>query len=142
MPYRSTQSGLVTVIVMAAVLAATLPFEVAGGLAAVAALELLIVGAIAIMLWSLTISITDEAIEWWFSFGILRQRIPRADIASAGVGKTTLLNGVGIRTDGRNVLWNVRPGGTLEIVRQDGRKTRIGVNDPTAAAAALRTNAS
>ena len=52
---------------------------------------------------TMTIDVSDNAVEWWFTFGILRQRVSMSEIRFATSTRVTLLNGLGIRTNGKKI---------------------------------------
>lgn len=78
---------------------------------------LLIVG---IVFSTITISITDEHVEWWFTLGILRQKLALSQIEFAISEKVTLVNGLGVRTNGRNWLWIVNGSSVVSFNLKDG----------------------
>jgi len=63
------------------------PDVLLGGLAAVFV-------AILVVFWSLTVQVTDEALEFWFGPGLLRKRVPLGEIVVA-VQRLRLRRGAG-----------------------------------------------
>jgi hypothetical protein len=86
--YQHTQRGAVLLLVLSA--AAIVCVYMPTLLPAPQAL-LLLVGAVlcacAVLFSSLTIQITDRALRWYFSFGIIRKEVPLAEIRSAEVAR-------------------------------------------------------
>ncbi len=138
--YQKTQPG--TAIVAA----------ILGGLAIVAltmlqrgSSELLLaVGILLLVLMiafsSLTIRVSRSGVEWWLSFGLLRQRIPLTDIDDVSGRKVTLLHGLGIRTPNfRDWMYIVSGSKAVDVRRRDGRHVVLGSSDPSAVMQAIDT---
>jgi hypothetical protein len=85
---------------------------------------------IGIVFSTMTIAVSDEAVEWWFTFGILRQRVPMSEIQFATSTRVSLLNGLGIRTNGRDWLWIVSGSDAVTLELRNGKK--IGLGSPEA----------
>jgi hypothetical protein len=79
---------------------------------------------------TMTIDVSDDAVEWWFTFGILRQRVAMAEIQFATSTRVTLWNGLGIRTNGRDWLWIVSGSNAVTLELRNGKK--IGLGSPEA----------
>ena len=75
---------------------------------------------------TMTIDVSDNAVEWWFTFGILRQRVSMSEIRFATSTRVTLLNGLGIRTNGRDWLWIVSGTDTVTLELRNGKKIWLG----------------
>jgi hypothetical protein len=84
---------------------------------------------IGVLFSKMTIAVFAERIEWWFAFGFLRQTIVTSRIDSAGTKRVSLLNGLGIRTDGRNWLWTVGGNAAVTFTLRDGRQVSLGSPD-------------
>lgn len=65
-----------------------------------------------------------------FGIGLIRKKFPLADIASHAIVKNPWYYGWGIRRTPSGWLYNVSGLHAVEIIMKDGRKYRIGTNDP------------
>jgi hypothetical protein len=79
---------------------------------------------------TMTIDVSDDAVEWWFTFGILHQRVAMSEIQFATSTRVSLLNGLGIRTNGRDWLWIVSGSNAVTLELRNGKK--IGLGSPEA----------
>ncbi len=138
--YRHTQRGTVMIVGMAllaiffAFMAYTLPSPGRWG-ALVAVLGLII---LAWLFSSLTVSISDGQLQWRFGPGLWRYRMALADIASVSIVRNSLLNGFGIRIRPGFRLYNVSGLDAVELQLKSGDIRRIGTDDASGLAAALR----
>jgi hypothetical protein len=135
--YRHTQIGWVILGVMAAILAfvwSRLPPEVA----AAAGFPLLLVAALTLLVFSaLTVEVDAEAIRLRFGIGLVRKRIPLAEVRSWREVRNPWYTGWGIRLGPGYVLWNVSGRDAVELALASGRCFRVGTDEPAALAAAL-----
>jgi hypothetical protein len=81
---------------------------------------------IGIVFSTMTIDVSDDAVEWWFTFGILRQRVAMSEIQFATSTRVTLWNGLGIRTNGRDWLWIVSGSNAVTLELRNGKKIELG----------------
>ena len=135
--YRHTQIGWVILGVMAAILAfvwSRLPPEAA----AAARFPLLLVTALTLLVFSaLTVEVDAEAIRLRFGIGLVRKRIPLAEVRSWREVRNPWYTGWGIRLGPGYVLWNVSGRDAVELALASGRRFRVGTDEPAALAAAL-----
>lgn len=82
----------------------------------------------AFFLASLTIRVSDDAVEWWFTAGLARQKLAIAEIRHVSA-RTIIPLGWGIRTNGRDVRYIVTGRKVLAIERKDGRCIEIGASE-------------
>jgi hypothetical protein len=85
---------------------------------------------VGIVFSTMTIDVSDDAVEWWFTFGLLRQRVAMSEIQFATSTRVSLLNGLGIRTNGRDWLWIVSGSNAVTLELRNGKK--IGLGSPEA----------
>jgi hypothetical protein len=85
---------------------------------------------VGIVFSTMTIDVSDDAVEWWFTFGLLRQRVAMSEIQFATSTRVSLLNGLGIRTNGRDWLWIVNGSNAVTLELRNGKK--IGLGSPEA----------
>ncbi len=127
--YRRTQAGTAIVAFVLVALAGEAVLAWIHGWSPVLAVVFVVLSACGITFSTMTIEVTDDGIAWWLTFGILRQRVSMPDIQSAVTRRVTLLNGLGIRTDGRNSLWIVGGSEAVELTLLDGRRIALGSPD-------------
>jgi hypothetical protein len=135
--YRHTQVGWMILGVAAALalfLLSRLPTEtmVAArvALVAVAAPLLLVFSA-------LTVEVDREAIALRFGIGLVRKRIPLADVSAWQAVRNPWYSGWGIRLGPRGVLWNVSGFDAVELTLPGGRHFRVGTDEPAALVSAI-----
>jgi len=135
--YRHTQIGWVLLAALAA--GAGVVIFAAGKTgwspAASAVLSMLI--AVALLFCTLTVSIRDGEIECRFGPGLIRKRIPLSDVRGARPVRTAWYQGWGIRLTSDGWLFNVSGLDAVEIEQADGKRVRIGTNEPQALAHAI-----
>lgn len=128
--YQRTQPGFAMMIAILIVLAIEAlvslgrPFSIAS--IAVA----LFLFALGLIFSSMTIAISEENLEWWFAFGAFRQKLPLNQIVIAVSDRVTFLNGLGIRTNGRDWLWIVNGATVIRLDLRDGRTISLGTAEP------------
>jgi len=136
--YRHMQIGWVLLLALAAgagvVLFATGKTGWSG--AASAVLTLLIV--VAMLFCTLTVRIGDGEVECRFGPGLIRKHIPIAAIRGTRTVRTHWYQGWGIRLTSDGWLFNVSGLDAVELELADGKRLRIGTDEPQALAAAIR----
>ncbi len=95
---------------------------------------LLLVGAVlsacAALFSSLTIQVTDQALRWAFSLGIIRREVPLSEIQTAEVTRTRVIHGWGIRATSRGRLYNVSGFDAVAVRLKNGRGIILGTDQP------------
>jgi hypothetical protein len=143
--YSHTQTNRhfgVVFLVIAVVMAVTLymlpPRDAVGP--GVVGFVVLAVLAVAISVFSsLTVQVDDEALTFGFAFGVLRRRVPLADIAAAERITVPWWFGAGVKLSRDAVSYLVAAGPAVAIrLKSGGREIRLGSNDPDTLVAALR----
>jgi hypothetical protein len=102
---RHTQPGWVIVLVLAAtafVVTASLPKEAP----AAASVALAFLGLALLLFAALTVEVDLESIRVWFGSGLIRKRIPLAEVRSWRAVRNPWYRGWGIRAGPRGWLWN------------------------------------
>ena len=135
--YRHTQVGWAVLVAAGAVLAfvwATLPPEAA----AAARFPLLLVAALLVLVFSaLTVEVDEDAIRLRFGIGLVRKRIPLAEVKGWREVRNPWYTGWGIRLGPGYVLWNVSGFDAVELDLATGRRFRVGSDEPAALLAAI-----
>jgi len=135
--YRHTQVGWAILAALAAVVALVwvkLPPE-----AVVAArFPLLLVAALLLLVFSaLTVEVDGDAIRLRFGIGLVRKRIPLAEVKSWRAVRNPWYTGWGIRLGPGYVLWNVSGRDAVELALTSGRRFRVGTDEPAALVSAI-----
>ena len=135
--YRHTQIGWVILGVLAGIGVLVAPRLPAGGFG-VAGGPLLAVLAVLLLLFStLTVEVGKEAIRLRFGVGLIRKRFELAEVRGWEAVRNPWYCGWGIRLGPRGVLWNVSGYDAVELILADGRRFRIGTDEPDALVAAI-----
>ncbi|RUQ33022.1 MAG: hypothetical protein EKK68_04670 [Candidatus Competibacteraceae bacterium] len=128
--YRHTQFG--TVIVLALILAAgfTVGMEVLTGVAPLAVIGVALMGVFLALFFSLTVEIDATHLTFRFGIGLIRQRIPLAEIVAVKPVRNTWLYGWGIHCTPHGWLYNVSGWEAIEITLVTGKRFRLGTDEP------------
>lgn len=136
MTYQHTQVGywmFLTTGLLAAVIAARVQSLTIFGVMC------LIMTAAAALVGTLTTSIDDESVRVHFGpVSLVRERFALTDIKSARTVRNSPVYGWGIRYIPHGRLWNVWGLDAVELQLADGRRFRIGTDEPQALLNALR----
>ena len=128
--YRHTQFG--TVIVVSLLLSAVL-FAGLGmmtGLMPLAVIGPVLMAVFLALFYSLAIEIDATHLRFRFGIGLIRKRIPLAEIADARPVRNTWLYGWGIHRTPHGWLYNVSGGEGVEIALASGERFRLGTDEP------------
>ena len=87
---------------------------------------------------TLTIRVDDDWLECRFGVGLIRRRIRRADIGEVQSVRNPWWYGWGIRLTPHGWLWNVSGLSAVELTLANGKKFRLGTNEPDELEKALR----
>lgn len=134
--YRHTQVGWAIVFVLAAIallMAASLPAEArAAARAPIAVLALVL-----LLFCALSVEVDLESIRVWFGPGLIRKRIPLAEVAGWRAVRNPWYVGWGIRAGPHGMIWNVSGLDAVELDLSDDRRFRIGTDEPEALVTAI-----
>jgi hypothetical protein len=130
MHYKHTQIGYFMIVcgAIALVIALEVFFRKAtltsmlGGLAAI----FVIIGLFA----TLTVEIRDGLLRFRFGLGLIRKKLKIAEIESCEVVRNPWYYGWGIHATGKGWIYNVSGFEAVEIFMSDGRRLRIGTDEP------------
>ncbi len=140
--YQHTQRG--TVMIAALILSAVVCGSVAWFNTTPArwvplALAILFV----VMTWlfsSLTVTVDGDEVQWYFGPGAWKYTLARGDVADVSVVRNNPLSGFGIRMRPGFRLYNVSGLDAVELRLKSGEVRRIGTDDASGLAAALRSS--
>lgn len=86
---------------------------------------------------TLTIRVTDRALEWAFGC-FVRRSVPVAEVLGAEATRTRWYEGLGIHWTRRGWLYNVAGCDAVLVRLKSGRQVLLGTDEPEALAAAIR----
>jgi hypothetical protein len=96
--------------------------------------------AISLVLFhSLTLRVSRDGVSFAFGPGLIRKKIPLSDIESARAVKNHWYHGWGIKKISGGWLYNVSGFDAVELLHKNGRKTRIGTDEPKNLLAAINS---
>lgn len=85
---------------------------------------------VGVLFSSLTVSVDSQALRWHFGPGFWRKRVPLAEIAGVEAVRNRWWYGWGIRAIPEGWLYNVSGLDAVEIGLTNGRRIRIGTDEP------------
>jgi hypothetical protein len=135
MTYRHTQVGTVIIgaVVGMALITLLILVPAAGSIAWLALAVLAITGAVLATFFSLTVEIDKSTLTCRFGVGLIQRNILLSDIDHARAVLNPWFVGWGIRwIPGGYWVWNVSGFQAVELTMKDGRRFRIGTDEPEA----------
>lgn len=136
--YRHTQIGYLLIAVLGGALIGMGALAGATGWPIV---SLLVVAVLALCLFTfstLTVIITDTALEFHFSARLLGRRLNLDAIHSERIVRNPWYYGWGIHATPEGWVYNVSGVKAVEVTLRDGRRYRIGTDEPDEMVARLR----
>ena len=135
--YTSTK-GLLLFVPIAAIIAGSSLFAAREPAPAIALLVVLVFVAFVVAIFStLTVEVTDRELVFGFAFGVLRRRIPLADIVRAQRVTLPWWYGTGVKFGPRRTSYLAWPGPAVAVELKNGRTIQIGNEDADALLAAF-----
>lgn len=128
--YRHTQVGWVVLVSLLLALAVMRPLLQSQDMAWVVALVAGLLALVGAVFGALTVTIDAERIVASFGIGLVRRRIPLADIRTFRRVRNRWYHGWGVRLVPGGWMYNVSGLDAVELVLRDGRRFRIGTNEP------------
>jgi hypothetical protein len=135
MTYRHTQVGTVIIgaVVGMAFITLLILLPAVESLSFVAVGILAMTGAVLAMFSSLTVEIERNTLSCHFGVGLIRKSIPLSDVGESRTVTNPWFVGWGIRwIPGSYWVWNVSGFQAVELTMKDGRRFRIGTDEPEA----------
>lgn len=136
---RQVLWGLWVVLPATAALTLVLAWPANGG-AERAALAALVLGQLAVLagMSHFELSVDAEAVRWRYGlFGWPNWTLPLADIRQVEPARSSWIEGWGIRRTKEGMLYNARGPGTVRLTLKDGRRLRLGSDEPERLAAII-----
>jgi hypothetical protein len=139
-PYSHTQFGFMIfgVLVAAALIGLILAVSLAEARPVLSVIAGFLI-FVTLLFGSLTIKIEGEYLECRFGLGLIARRIKLADIRDAQPVRNRWWYGWGIRITPHGWLWNVSGLDAVELTYHDGKKFRLGTDEPEELAFAIRS---
>jgi hypothetical protein len=94
---------------------------------------------ILLMMSALTVTIDHQFLRVRFGPGVFFKKFPLSEIAACGSKYKTFIWGWGIRYYFGGWLYNIAGFNSVEIIFKNGKKARIGTDEPEKLAAAIQT---
>jgi hypothetical protein len=85
---------------------------------------------VAILFFNLTIQLRAEWLECWFGPGLIHRRIRLGDVRHACPVRNRWWYGWGIRLTPHGWMWNASGLSAVELTFANGRKFRLGTDEP------------
>jgi hypothetical protein len=130
MSYSHTQIGYVTGGAGALATAWLAVLARHGGLGGIGLVLLVLMGAVTILFSTLTVTVSDEELRFYFGPGFWERRFPVEDIERVEVVRNSALHGWGIRYTHHGWLYDVSGLRAVEIVVRGEEQLRIGTDEP------------
>lgn len=135
--YRHTQVGTVVLVSVGASVVLLASLMTIAGVHPVAVAVLMLLLVCLALFPSLTVEVTDVAVEVRFGLGPVGRRFPVSAIEQARIVRNRWYYGWGIRWFPRGWLFNVSGLDAVELVMRDRRVYRIGTDRPEELLAAI-----
>jgi hypothetical protein len=132
MRYRHTQFGWITVGTCGAVLVlfGCLPLPARVPREAFFVGPMLVILVVILLFGALTVEVDDTTVLLRFGIGLVRKHLSLADVASCRSVRNKWWWGWGIRLTPGGWLYNVSGLDAVELVLKNGKKFRIGTDEP------------
>ena len=142
MEYHHTQFGTVIIFGVGIVIAAILVhFLVSGSIDPIEAIVAILFLLTLFLFASLTVEINRGSIVCRFGPGLIRKEIKLSDVTDARPVINSWIAGWGIRwMPGQYMLWNVSGFQAVELMLTNGKRFRIGTDEPDSLVQAIQIN--
>ena len=142
MEYRHTQIGTVVIAALGAAIVLVLAPSLMN--VPIHPIQTSVVVVLVIVLglfYSLTVEIKENFLECYFGPGLISRKILLSDIIEARAVRNPWLVGWGIRWyPGKYWLWNVSGLQAVELLFKNGKRFRIGSDEPESLVQAIQNN--
>lgn len=128
--YRHTQSGAVVVGSLAVSALMLAGLGLAFGVPVLLYGGPVMMGIVALLFHNLTVEIDATHLRFRFGIGLIRKRVPLAEIVEAKPVRNSWLYGWGIHRTPHGWLYNVSGWEAVEITLTSGKRFRLGTDEP------------
>ena len=144
MAYRHTQIGWAMIVILGVIIAILAGAAAAsGGFASVVLFSVVVLLAVCLVLFiSQTVIVDDEHIELRMGPGLIRRRIPVAEVESVDRERLpwwAVAYGIRMSVDGKRQLWRVSGSDTVDLRLSGERRLLITTDEPDALATVIRS---
>ena len=136
--YRHYQSPRWFMLIAAPVFSCIILFLVTTGSFSIAWTVILIGLIVGTLFWGLTVEVNKDIIRLSFGFGIIHRSIPRERIATVTQVRNRWWYSLGVRLTPHGWMWNISGLDAVELTYHNGKKFRIGTDEPEALLEALK----
>ncbi len=136
--YRHYQSPRWFMLIAAPVFSVIILFHVTIGSFSIAWIVILIGSIVGALFWGLAVEVNKDIVRLAFGFGIIHRSIPRERIAAVTRVRNRWWYSLGIRLTPHGWMWNISGLDAVELTYHDGKKFRIGTDEPEALLEALK----
>ena len=136
--YQHTQFAYVIVITGVVALAVAAYVMYGAGFTWPTLAVLMVLGISLALFPSLTAAVEDDVLKLWFGPGVIRRTFLLRDIDFVQVVRNRWYWGWGIRWSPRGWLYNVSGLDAVELLMRNGKRYRIGTDEPQALAQAIQ----
>ena len=105
---------------------------------AIAWIVMLVGLIVAALFWGLTVEVNKDVVRLYFGFGIIHRSILREHITMVTQVRNRWWWGFGIRWTPHGWMWNISGLDAVELTYHNGKKFRIGTDEPEALLEALK----
>ncbi len=135
--YRHTQIGYLMLAFISVGVLLVLNYYYLGGSNPFPLLILAVLVLCLLLFCVLSVKVDGEEVSLRFGVGLIRKKFPLSEIESHSVVRNPWYYGWGLRRIPIGWLYNVSGLGAVELAMTDGRKFRIGTDDPSGLEAAI-----
>ena len=135
--YSHTQFGYLVILLVGTPAVVLLAIMLAAGINWPMLGVLVVLAAVLLLFPSLTVRVDDGAILVRFGFGPIARTIPLADVRSAKPVRNAWYYGWGVRWIPKGWMFNISGLGAAELEFANGRRFRIGTDEPARLADAI-----
>jgi hypothetical protein len=128
--YKHTQVGFVTIIALSAAILFVLYLTVVTSFNPVTVAVLVVLLVCLGIFATLTVEVGDRVVEVRFGTGVVRKGFPLQDIEACRAVRNRWYYGWGIHLTPRGWVFNVSGLSAVELRMKNGRRYRIGTDDP------------
>lgn len=136
--YRHTQAGFLLIMIIGVAIVALGMVSAVYGANPVTMVVSLVLLAALLAFRTLTVEIDDELLRMHFGGKLFRKSIPLRDVDSVRVVKTPWFYGWGLKWSPHGWVYRVSGLMTVEVRLKNGRRYRIGSDEPEKLAGAIR----
>ena len=125
-------------LIAAPVFSVIILFHMIIGSFSIAWIVILIGSIVGALFWGLTVEVNKDIVRLSFGFGIIHRSIPRERVATVTRVRNRWWYSLGVRLTPHGWMWNISGLDAIELTYHNGKKFRIGTDEPEALLEALK----